>query len=119
TEEDLSKLEAEKRLIAFKSDSIKRQRRADSLNLFKRDSILYFNGKRNLFLYHIDSLKDSLNKTIAIDTVSHLGRDEQEIWEMTFYYFNKDTAAATTRKRILGGPSKPSNDKKRELIRAQ
>jgi hypothetical protein len=123
TEEDLGKLEAEKRLIAFKSDSIKRQRRADSLNLFKRDSILYFNGKRNLFLHHIDSLKDSLNKVVSLDTVSHLVRDEQKLWEMTFYYFNKDTAVSTIRPRTLGGqknePSNPSSDKKRELIKAQ
>ncbi len=111
TEEALGKIEAEKRFLAFKTDSIKRQRSLDSLNLFKRDSILHFNGKRDLFLHHIDSLKDSLNNTILIDTVSNLVRDEQKKWEMTFYYFNKDTVASFIKLRNIG--------QQKELIKAQ
>lgn len=123
TEESLNKAEAEKRLMAFKSDSIKRQRNVDSLNLFKRDSILHFNGKHNLFLHHIDFLKDSLNKTILTDTVSNLVRDEQKIWEMTFYYFNEDTATSAVKLRTLEGqknkPDKLLKTEARELKKAE
>lgn len=123
TEESLGRIAAEKQAVAFKSDSVKRQRTLDSLNLFKRDSILHFNGKRDLFLHPIDSLKDSLHNPVLTDTVANLIRDEQKIWELTFYYFNKDTAASAIKPKKLGKlrivPSQPSDNKNKEFKKAQ
>lgn len=102
TEESLGTIAAEKQAAAFESDSVKRQRTLDSLNLFKRDSILHFNGKRDLFLHPIDSLKDSMLNPVSADTVAKLIRNEQKIWEMTFYYFNKDTAESAIKSQRLG-----------------
>src|SRR5690606_28685299 len=59
-EQHLQKLEAERQREVFVLDSIRGQRITDSLNLIKRDSILNYNIKRDLFLYSPDSLMDSL-----------------------------------------------------------
>jgi hypothetical protein len=89
TEQNLLTLEREKQRATFKLDSINAQRKLDSLNLRKRDSILLFNGKRDLFLVHTDSLADSLAKSHKVDSLFQPIINEQRRWEMTFYFFNK------------------------------
>jgi hypothetical protein len=103
TESDLSKRIAEKQAEIFKLDSVKRQRNTDSLKLVKRDSLIHFYGRRDLFLHLPDSLKkslkdsvtnnDSLSNSIIKDAVRNSILNEQKKWEMTFYYFNENRPA--------------------------
>lgn len=99
TEDELRKIEMEKQRIVFVADSIASKKSTDSLKLIKRDSLIHFNGKYDLFLS--DTLKsDTLKKrTSKIDSLKLSGElrpslrksvmNEQKRWEMTFYYFEK------------------------------
>jgi hypothetical protein len=91
TEKSIIEEESKKQLAILKLDSIKTQRKKDSLNLRKRDSILFFNGKRDLFI-SVDSLRksqlsDSLYR--LQDSIFRPIINEQRRWEMIFLYFNK------------------------------
>jgi hypothetical protein len=139
TEEGLNKRVEEKRISAFKLDSIRMQRTTDSLNLFKRDSLLHFNGGRDLFIHSKDSLKSSVKDSLAnikvlkdslvkakinTDSLSVLRikdalrksiLNEQKKWELTFYYFNELKPASIIKPSSSTEPqNSPSSDSEKK-----
>ena len=89
TEQNFLSMEGEKHRSAFKLDSIKAQRKQDSVNIGKRDSVLVFKGERDLFMRHVNAETDSLATSHTTDPLFQSILNEQKKWEMTFYFFNK------------------------------
>lgn len=127
TERDLNKTRIDKQNAIYKLDSIRMQRTTDSLKLVQRDSLLHFNGKRDLFIHSPDTLKkllvdslvnvDSLSKSIKQEALRNSILNEQKKWENTFYYFNKNRPALFKQSSSSSPPlslnnSNPETEKK-------